>query len=327
MAYIDREPGEALTLVVDLNDQAAPVSNPITGEDVEVSLRRLSDDRWYDFVADAWDVVADYASLGAEHKQAMTDKLDGSYEYDFDQAAADGAAPRVYHAYYRVTSVGTFEDRKGEDVLTFAWPGAGANTVTVRVRDAAFLPAFAPIQGVTVLIRAAAGGVVIAQGITDAGGEALFGLDDGTYYAQATRLSGYTHTEVSFVVSGDTTTILTMSSFDPGSPASPSLRRVWMRNWDAEGNYVGGTPTFTCKLRVPARYTEGRVEQSPVRSTDAGDDSWCWVDLIPTADLTPVNANDTVEYEIEIHSTGERYSFPLATGASINIESLDLTPI
>ena len=36
MANIDREPGEALTLVVDLNDKATPAANPVVGEDVEV---------------------------------------------------------------------------------------------------------------------------------------------------------------------------------------------------------------------------------------------------------------------------------------------------
>jgi len=38
------------------------------------------------------------------------------------------------------------------------------------------------------------------------------------------------------------------------------------------------------------------------------------VDLIPTDALTPIDASDTVLYQVTIHATGEVKTFALATG-------------
>ena len=111
MAVQMRAPGETVTFVLSIIDLYVPANNPIIGETATVAIRRLSDDRWWDWVAEVWDVVASYAALGAEHKTALTDKDDGTYEKDWDQSDADGGAERQYVATYQVTSVGDYEDR------------------------------------------------------------------------------------------------------------------------------------------------------------------------------------------------------------------------
>jgi hypothetical protein len=99
-----RAPGETVTFVLSIVDEGTPGNNPVVGETATVALRRLSDDKWWDWVAGAWDVVANYAALGAEHKQALTDKGDGTYEVDWDQSANDAGAERQYVASYEVTT-------------------------------------------------------------------------------------------------------------------------------------------------------------------------------------------------------------------------------
>jgi len=104
MEIIGRQPGEMLTLTLTILDENTPANNPVTGQSPTVAIRRTSDDKWWDFVAEEWDTVADYGSLGNEHKQALTDNGDGTYSYDWNQATADGSAERTYVAVYEVPS-------------------------------------------------------------------------------------------------------------------------------------------------------------------------------------------------------------------------------
>jgi hypothetical protein len=97
-------PGATIPLVLRVIDDNTPANNPVTGLSGIVAIRRAADDKWYDFVAGEWDTVAGWESLGAEHKQALTDKGDGSYAYAWDQAAADGSAEGTYEMTYAVTA-------------------------------------------------------------------------------------------------------------------------------------------------------------------------------------------------------------------------------
>jgi len=116
--YILRTPGQTVTLSLELVDNVTPANNPVTGETCVVSIRRLSDDKWFDFVAVAWDTVA-FGALAAEHKQALTDKSDGTYEHDWDQATADGGVARAYEMHYQVTSIGDFENMVSKEQWVF----------------------------------------------------------------------------------------------------------------------------------------------------------------------------------------------------------------
>lgn len=118
-------PGSTVTLECALIDEEVPANNPVTGQTIIASVRRLSDDKWWDFVASEWDTVAGgYANLGAEHKQTLTDELDGSYSYAWNQQTADAGVVREYRVYYRVTSAGGWLNVVADDRLQFQGPTA-----------------------------------------------------------------------------------------------------------------------------------------------------------------------------------------------------------
>lgn len=101
------QPGSTVTLSVYIRDEVDPTNEPVTGQAVTVSVRRRSDDRWWDWVAGAWD-VATWVTLGAEHKATMTDQGDGSYERTWDQATADASVQRDYDVVYAIAA-GTYQ--------------------------------------------------------------------------------------------------------------------------------------------------------------------------------------------------------------------------
>lgn len=205
-----------------------------------------------------------------------------------------------------------------------AWITGGAtgtNTVNFTVTVGG-----ASLQGATIAVRATAGGANLRPGlISGTAGTVSTGLDTGTYYVQAT-LNGYSHTEAAVVVNEDPEAVaIAMTAFSAGTPATPGLRRVWMRTWDAGGNYVTGRPAFTVTLDVPCKYTDGRVAQVTIRSTDYADHSYAYADLLPTDALTPVDSTDTVKYRVLIAATGEDKLFTLATGDLSSVELTTLT--
>jgi len=87
-----------------IRDEGTPANDPVTGESPTVALYRVTDGYYYDYVADAWDAVADYASLGVEHLQALTDEDDGTYTYEWTRPTGSG----VYIAIYEVPA-GTYK--------------------------------------------------------------------------------------------------------------------------------------------------------------------------------------------------------------------------
>lgn len=108
--------GTTVPLVLRVVDDNTPANNPVTGLSAVVAIRRIGDDKWFDFIAGEWDTVADWGSLGAEHKQPLTDKGDGSYAYVWNQAAADSSAERTYEMTYAVTAgVGYVGRQAGEE--------------------------------------------------------------------------------------------------------------------------------------------------------------------------------------------------------------------
>ena len=101
MNTLVRAAGETVEFIFSITDTATPANNPVVGESPTVAVRRASDDKWWDWVAEAWDTVATYAALGAEHKASMADD-DGTYSVEFDQSAIDGGLARTYVVVYEV---------------------------------------------------------------------------------------------------------------------------------------------------------------------------------------------------------------------------------
>lgn len=112
-------PGATVPLVLRVVDDNTPENNPVTGLSAVVAIRRAADDKWYNFVAGEWDVVAGWENLEPEHKQALADKGDGSYAYAWDQAAADNSAEGVYEMTYAVTAGDPYAGRQAGEVWRF----------------------------------------------------------------------------------------------------------------------------------------------------------------------------------------------------------------
>ena len=111
--------GSVAYLSAHVIDDDTPANNPVTGETVVAAVRRESDGKWYDFIATTWDVVADYASLGAEHKLTLTDNGDGTYSGAWDHSAADASTEGVYTAVYDPTSAGDYQTRMRSEAFAF----------------------------------------------------------------------------------------------------------------------------------------------------------------------------------------------------------------
>lgn len=264
--------GKTVTLSCALADNNTPANNPVTGETVTVSLRRFSDDKWWDFVAGEWDVVA-FASLAAQHKQALTDKGDGSYEVDWDQATNDASAERQYLAYYKVTSAGDFLNRVTTDVLTFAavaqavdtllsnthgaeqWGGAagtGANTVTVTVRTAGGVV----YQGVKVSAGNQAETNTPLVLYTNASGQAVFYCEAAAWRFVAAATGAQSGGATNVTVDGAESVTITVTAVALPSPAPAgycAVRAVVERRTDTA---EAGTFTFV-KGRLPLTRSSG----------------------------------------------------------------------
>lgn len=121
----------AARLALSIIDEQTPSNNPVIGQTPTASIRRLSDGKWWNFVASTWDTVAAYSGLGTEHKQALTSQTDGSYATTWNQNTADAGAEADYEVVFEVAS-GMYEGIDHE-VWQFRTP---VTISTQTVRDA-----------------------------------------------------------------------------------------------------------------------------------------------------------------------------------------------
>ena len=119
-------PGATVPLVLRVIDDNVPANNPVTGLSCTVSIRRLADDKWYDFSVGSWDAASGWGSLTAAGKQALVDKGDGSYECLWNQGAADGGGEGEYEVTYAVASTGSYAGRQAGETWRFTRETAGA---------------------------------------------------------------------------------------------------------------------------------------------------------------------------------------------------------
>ena len=235
MSEIVRTPGEKITLHCFIRDTETPANNPIVGEDVRVSLRRMSDDYWWNFTSNIWENIV-FGSLTDDHKQVMTDRDDGSYEWDFDQEVVDGGVAREYEALYQVVSVGDYLGRADTDHLVFSsGSGIGDNSVIITVVD----EDTNIVAGALVYIKSSELGNPIYSAYTNTNGIAVFYLDDGNYWVKV-NASNFGHSAEQITVSGDTNVTITLSSlFIPVASDDPDTLTIYDYVRDDAGVLVG----------------------------------------------------------------------------------------
>jgi hypothetical protein len=118
-------PGDtAVLLHLGVFDNATPAGG-VTGLTCHASIRRTSDGKWWDRVANTWDTVA-FSALGDEHKIDLPEVGGGAYEETWDQAAADASAERIYVVAYAITAGVGWVGCAGEELLI---PGVNVSAV------------------------------------------------------------------------------------------------------------------------------------------------------------------------------------------------------
>ena len=105
MEYLRLKSGDtAARIACAVLDERIPANMPVIGVSMTLTIQRCSDGRYWDWTASEWDVVADWASLTADHKAAMTDEDTGWYSRTWDQATADSSADADYVAVFAIAS-------------------------------------------------------------------------------------------------------------------------------------------------------------------------------------------------------------------------------
>lgn len=169
------------------------------------------------------------------------------------------------------------------------------------------------VPGVSLALRNIDQTALIGTGRTGSNGVSLFNLDADDYAVVATA-PGYLFQPFDTVsVTGAGVDTVKGYPFDPGTPASPALCRVWGYLYD-----VSGTPLTKGEVTASLPAGVGRLGSlviSPFQvSTTSDSTGYFYLDLIPSDSLTPVGSL----YEITVVMPGgtllrKRLSIPDST--------------
>lgn len=153
-------------------------------------------------------------------------------------------------------------DLSGTTVGGISGGGTGARTVTVTVQTSGAVP----IQGATV--RMLKGAESFTQ-VTNASGQCVFNLDDGTWTVSITA-AGYSFAGTTLVVDGAETPTYTMTTTVVTPPADPLFCTLAIRVWGTNGAVAVGV---TVKIKVAAPPTgDGELfNDSEVTDTTGAD--------------------------------------------------------
>jgi hypothetical protein len=257
-----------------------------------------------------WDSVVTWVMRGTDLVQRvkLTKYATGEYGGAFKPTYL-GNFVAVYYAYYGSYKVREEQPFNVLDTTAFmgsaagltareiidslegrSWfPGTGAFACTVLVRDSSLE---AGINAVHVVIRNSDESAVIRHGWTNANGKAFFALDsletDVTYKVWLLQLGyNFTFPETMDVRESATFTFYG-TEFNPGSPPSANLCRVWRFEHD-----INDQPVFGAIVEAKIEennITYENVGISPYVKYDTTDANGLWsMDLFPNSILTPSN--------------------------------------
>ncbi len=133
---------------------------------------------------------------------------------------------------------------------------------------------------------------------TDASGKAAFALDNDTLLVRMYKPGWIFNVPETLIVSGNTDTIYYADPFDPGSPPSADLCRVYGWIKDIQNLPLSGAKIEASIKAVPLRY-QGVVISPYFKSATTDSDGYWYLDLYPNSILSP----DATQYEFLIYST------------------------
>jgi hypothetical protein len=137
------------------------------------------------------------------------------------------------------------------------------------------------VPGVCLGVRNLAQTALLATAVTDASGRAYVNLDAGSYLLVATA-PGYTFAAFdTVVVPGAETDTAHGVWFDPGTPASPTLCRVFGYLFTTDGRAEAGARVTASLPNGIARMGEAIISPAPVTTT-VGESGYFSLDLAPS---------------------------------------------
>jgi len=189
-------------------------------------------------------------------------------------------------------------DFTDDTVLTdIACPGAGdgAYTTTIVAFDTSTSQT---VPGASVTIRSVDQSSLIGGAATDASGESSFNLNADDYVAIATATGYLFATYDTITILGEGVDTVLAARFDPGTPSSPSLCRVYGYLFTVDGQPEAGA-TIAAHLPRGASQISGVIVSPFPISTTSNEAGYFYLDLIPSTSLS----GNSTEYEFTITRT------------------------
>jgi hypothetical protein len=156
-----------------------------------------------------------------------------------------------------------------------------------------------PIFGARITVRTVDQMLTRVPGLfTDMNGRGIVELDAGSYFVSITS-NNYVPFIDTIIVWQDSNWTLSMNPFDPGSPPSPDLCRVYGWIYDITGDSLSDV---TVKAEIPSDYHPvkyGNVIITPFERSVSSDSTGYWeIDLFPNAVLSDTTSKYlfTIEY-------------------------------
>ena len=208
-------------------------------------------------------------------------------------------------SFLAVDSVRTGENMNPDSVANHVWiwpdrtltegGGGGAHQVSVITRQSSDS---AEISGVSVQILNLTQTSTLGFLSTNASGKAVFALNEDTFLVRMSKPGWVFNVPETLIVTGNIDTIYYADIFNPGSPPSAELCRVY--GWIKD---IQNLPLSEVKIEasiqiVPLKY-QGVIISPYFRSTSTDSEGYWYLDLYPNSALSP----DTTQYEFLIYST------------------------
>ena len=256
----------------------------LSGEGEGFGLNGTVSTQWRQAIADAvWE--EDTSSHATDQSFAMLIKDTAAYQGSASGLNAAEVTDSVWgHLADAAWAVGTFGDYLDVPVSSIeSSSGSGSYPVTMTSFDSIH---DLVVPGVRIAAYNTNLDALIAIGLTNIDGTIAFNLDPGAYLISAFA-PGYNFiANDTLVVSGPGVDTVFGTAFDPGTPASPDLCRVYGYLYGIDGLPIEG-------VAVTAQLTEGVVRHgsliiSPYKKTVISDqDGYFQIDLIPSEALNP----------------------------------------
>ena len=209
-------------------------------------------------------------------------------------------------SFLAVDSVRTEGDGLDPDSVAnhvWIWPdrtltsgsGGGVHQVSIFTKQSSDS---AEISGASVQILNLTQASTLGFLSTNASGKAVFALDSDTFLVRMSKPGWIFNVPETLIVTGNTDTIYYADIFNPGSPPSAELCRVYGWVKDIQNLALSEVKIEASIQTIPLKY-QGVIISPYFRSTSTDSEGYWNLDLYPNSVLFP----DTTQYEFLIYST------------------------